>query len=305
MPFVPFAHGGVAYPLTADTTNSLLEDADPSLFHALAHVADAIEYYVGARLLAQAALESFNFPSAVAQRIHVDPVPLLADQLVFPTLAIVRKGEAFGYVGAGVDRDVSEWEVAYVLPPLSPKQRKALEPALRAVAVVIRKAFETWTPDGVERARAVSVRYGGYEPVQEVSSLYRAVFGTVQVSEIASSEAVADAYPLYDGEDAHIDHVDEVLGTHVDLVEFATGPRIVSVTPGTGTSAGGTTVTITGVNFGAGTTVLFGATPATGVSVLNDITLQCTTPAGTGAVAVKVTDAGGRSDTMTNGFTYT
>ncbi len=68
-------------------------------------------------------------------------------------------------------------------------------------------------------------------------------------------------------------------------------PTVSSVSPSSGSTAGGTAVTITGTNFVAGATVTFGATAATNVTVVNSTTITATTPAGSaGAVTVTVTD---------------
>ena len=53
-----------------------------------------------------------------------------------------------------------------------------------------------------------------------------------------------------------------------------------SVSPNSGTTAGGTAVTITGTNFAAGATVTFGSTAATNVVVVNSTPITATTPAG-------------------------
>jgi IPT/TIG domain-containing protein/FG-GAP repeat protein/VCBS repeat protein len=69
--------------------------------------------------------------------------------------------------------------------------------------------------------------------------------------------------------------------------------------PASGSSQGGTQVTIQGSGFLSGpagpSTVLFGAQPATGVSVVDDATLLCTAPAGTPLtqVAIQITNANG------------
>ena len=85
-------------------------------------------------------------------------------------------------------------------------------------------------------------------------------------------------------------------------------PTITNINPNTGSTAGGTNVTITGTNFvtGAGNTIVtFGGTAATGINVASATSLTCTTPAHTaGAVNVVVTTDGGTA-TSTNGFTYT
>ncbi|WP_416193271.1 IPT/TIG domain-containing protein [Nitrobacter sp. TKz-YC01] len=80
-------------------------------------------------------------------------------------------------------------------------------------------------------------------------------------------------------------------------------PTITSVTPNTGPTTGGTSVTITGTNFTGATSVTFGGAPATGVTVVNDTAITATTPAhAAGAVAVAVTTPGG---TVNSGsFTY-
>ena len=63
--------------------------------------------------------------------------------------------------------------------------------------------------------------------------------------------------------------------------------------PNSGSTAGGTAVTITGTNFAAGATVTFGGAAATNVVVVNSTTITATTPAGSaGAVTVTVTVSG-------------
>ena len=80
----------------------------------------------------------------------------------------------------------------------------------------------------------------------------------------------------------------------MQMVTFsdATGPAptVSSVCPNSGSTAGGTAVTITGTNFAAGATVTFGSAAATNVVVVNSTTITATTPAGSaGAVTVTVT----------------
>jgi hypothetical protein len=82
-------------------------------------------------------------------------------------------------------------------------------------------------------------------------------------------------------------------------------PTVSSVSPSSGTTAGGTAVTITGTNFASGATVMFGGTAATGVTVVNSTTITATTPAGSaGAVTVTVTNTNGLSGSLASGFTY-
>ena len=81
-------------------------------------------------------------------------------------------------------------------------------------------------------------------------------------------------------------------------------PDVTSCTPDSGSTAGGTAVTIAGANFTGATGVTFGGDAATSVSVVSDISITCVTPAhAAGAVDVVVTTSAG-SGTLTNGFTY-
>jgi len=83
-------------------------------------------------------------------------------------------------------------------------------------------------------------------------------------------------------------------------------PTVSSITPNTGTTAGGTAVTITGTGFLTGATAKVGGTAATGVTLVNSTTITATTPAhAAGAVGVVVTNTNAQSGTLTNGFTYT
>ena len=94
-------------------------------------------------------------------------------------------------------------------------------------------------------------------------------------------------------------------GTLSNGFNYIAPPAVTGVSPNNGPTAGGTPVTITGTNFGIGATVTFGTTAATNVVVVSGLQITATTPAGTaGAVTVKVTNSGGLSGSLTNGFIY-
>ena len=81
-------------------------------------------------------------------------------------------------------------------------------------------------------------------------------------------------------------------------------PTVAGVSPNTGSTTGGTKVTITGTNFAAGATVTFGAAAASNVVVVSGTQITATTPANAaGAVTVTVT-VSGQSGSLSNGFTY-
>ena len=81
-------------------------------------------------------------------------------------------------------------------------------------------------------------------------------------------------------------------------------PTASDLSPNNGLTTGGTGVTITGTNFAAGATVMFGSAAATNVVAVNSTMITATTPAGNvGAVTVTVT-VNSQSGSLSNGFTY-
>src|SRR5439155_23195192 len=84
---------------------------------------------------------------------------------------------------------------------------------------------------------------------------------------------------------------------------YTDSPTVRSVSPNSGSTAGGTAVTIRGTNFVAGATVTFGGTAATNVMVASSTSITATTPPGSaGAVTVTVTNASGQRGSLANGF---
>ena len=83
-------------------------------------------------------------------------------------------------------------------------------------------------------------------------------------------------------------------------------PTVSAISPTSGTTAGGTPVTITGTGFLAGATVSLGGTAATGVTVVNSTSITATTAAhAAGTVNVVVTNTDAQSGSLANGYTYT
>ena len=82
-------------------------------------------------------------------------------------------------------------------------------------------------------------------------------------------------------------------------------PTVGGVSPNSGSTLGGTSVTITGTNFTWVSAVKFDAVNATGYTVNSTTQITATTPAGAGTVHVTVTTAGGTSTTSSaDQFTY-
>src|SRR5262249_30730834 len=81
-------------------------------------------------------------------------------------------------------------------------------------------------------------------------------------------------------------------------------PTVVSVNPTSGSTAGGTTITISGAGFTSASTVKVGGNNATGVSFVDSSTLMANTPAGAqGAADVTVSTVNG-TGTLKLGFNY-
>ena len=83
-------------------------------------------------------------------------------------------------------------------------------------------------------------------------------------------------------------------------------PAVTAISPASGPSSGGTSVTITGTNLTGANAVSFGSKPASSFMVDSDTQITATAPAGTGTVDVTVTTPSGASSTVaTDKYTYT
>ena len=90
----------------------------------------------------------------------------------------------------------------------------------------------------------------------------------------------------------------------VDLTFVGNSPTLTAITAASGSTSGGTTVTLTGTALYTGTTVTFDGTPCASVTRINATTLTCITPAhAAGVVDVVVTNMD-RSATLAGAFTY-
>lgn len=81
-----------------------------------------------------------------------------------------------------------------------------------------------------------------------------------------------------------------------DRYTYDLPPAVTSLSPDTGTTAGGNTVTINGAHFLAGATVHFGSTPSSSVTFVSSTQLKAVAPGqSTGSVNLTVTTPGGTS----------
>ncbi|WP_330228880.1 IPT/TIG domain-containing protein [Nocardia sp. NBC_00508] len=79
---------------------------------------------------------------------------------------------------------------------------------------------------------------------------------------------------------------------------YVPAPALASVVPGSGPETGGNTVTLTGANLTGVTALDFDGTPAVSFTVVSDTEITAVAPAGTGAVNITVTTAGGISNSV-------
>jgi hypothetical protein len=84
----------------------------------------------------------------------------------------------------------------------------------------------------------------------------------------------------------------------------SSGVQVSGVSPGSGSTLGGTSVTISGSRFAAGATVTFGGAPATNVTFVSDTQLTAVTPQHASGLADVVVNAGGKTGTLTGGYTF-
>ena len=102
----------------------------------------------------------------------------------------------------------------------------------------------------------------------------------------------------------------QVVGFSVSGITGLPVPTVASISPTSGSTAGGTAVAITGTNFANGALALFGTAP-TGLSLVNCVvanstTLNCNTPGDNeGPKDLTVVNVDGQHASLTTAFTYT
>lgn len=107
-----------------------------------------------------------------------------------------------------------------------------------------------------------------------------------------------------------VDLLDDIIQSKVNTCIFPVPtapppPTLASVSPASGPTAGGKTVTLMGTNFQSGATVTFGGTAATSVVVASPTKITAVIPAkAAGKVAVVVTNPDTNAATLNPGFFY-
>ncbi|MFN6050100.1 MAG: beta strand repeat-containing protein, partial [Planctomycetia bacterium] len=118
----------------------------------------------------------------------------------------------------------------------------------------------------------------------------------------AGDATVSNAAPIF-GLDQR-GYLRSTTSPSIGAVEFngtiPPAPTVTSVSPSTGSGAGGTSITITGTDLAGATSVTIGGTAATNLVVNSPTSIMVTTPAHTaGAVSIEVTTVGGTNTANT------
>lgn len=105
--------------------------------------------------------------------------------------------------------------------------------------------------------------------------------------------------------DVVITNPDGQSGTVVGGFTYVASPVIVAVWPSSGSTAGGTAVTLHGIDLSPGAAIDVGGAPAANVAFINNTTMTFTTPAGSaGARDVTLTAGSGEAYTASGFFTF-
>ena len=119
---------------------------------------------------------------------------------------------------------------------------------------------------------------------------------TIQATTAARAAGPADVSVTVDGKSS-------TLASAFTYLALAP-PTLSSISPSSGSTVGGTTVTLTGTNFAAGATVTIGGVAATGVTVLSATSLRAVTGARAAGTADVVVSVGAQSAALVRGYTY-
>lgn len=173
-----FRHGGTTYPLPATVNNTLLQDADPALFYTLDYFTSVIGTMLGARFQKEIARTPAmtGVTSPIVTVVPYDPTPWLQEsQFRFPLLSVFRKKDKWTWKTIGVHEDAGEWEVDYILPPVTAGQMERMAPFLHSVGVILNDRIENvfdpsyrsgahvWELAGISEIKLDEASYGGWQ----------------------------------------------------------------------------------------------------------------------------------------------
>lgn len=338
--YTDFTVGAVQEPLSTTSSNTLLQDADPPVFHALSFWKWLIVNVAGPRLLLELTAAGVKdnkqqaIASVVAQAYPFLPTPQqLENQIQFPLLAIGRTRTLTGRFTAAWEHDRGLFTLVYALPPLDAAQSNRVLPLLHAIEQLIRQrttqSFDPgYTPPGGTLGESpwklcAVERIGFGDPYQDAvqSTEYGSLEGTggqyFPCIRMTGYMVERDMYTpsafKFEGADITADLVADDETTVPDFLSVSTqsAPTLTGISPATGAHAGGTSVTLTGTLFLQGgpqtMRVFFGNTPATSAVWVSATSVTCVSPAvsGAGTVDVTLVNRDGQLATLPSAFAYT
>lgn len=322
-----FQVAGVVEPLSTTSSNTLLFDADKTLYFALDFWSWVIGFFAGPRLLNDIVAPGMptQITSAVAQRYPNDPAPYLtSDQAKFPLLAMYRKDTKYEWRRVGWVDDHVTFDLLYILPPLNMGQAERVVPILTAIEKAIRyKTVQSFdpsytppggtagqTPWGLQFACVEQIGFDKGHRVtwQEAGNL---VFPTLHMEGFfRERDMYVGAEQKFAGGDitVNLEAPDTTVISPLMQISTQQAPTVASLSVTSGPIAGGTSVTITGTLFLAGPLgVYFGIYPAANVVWNSATSITCSAPAvaNPGAIGVTVLNRDGQAGSLANAFTFT
>lgn len=165
--------------------------------------------------------------------------------------------------------------------------------------------LESITPveGSIDGGQEVTITGSGFDPAAVVK------FGGVVATKVPDSNPLRVITPPHAAGrvDIEITNPDGTKGLLSGRYLYqGAAPTVTGVSPDSGSTAGGTVVTITGTNFVAGARVTFDSTPATNVQFASSSAIVATTPPRqlAGAVTVAVINPDHQTGNLSQGFTY-
>ena len=102
-----------------------------------------------------------------------------------------------------------------------------------------------------------------------------------------------------------VTNLDSQVGSVSSAYTYQAAPTVASVSPSSGSTTGGTLITVTGSGFYTGSVVKVNGLTCTGATVVSSSSITCTTPAGSaGAVTVSVTNLDTQQGSAASAYTY-
>ncbi len=246
-----------------------------------------------------------------------------------------------GKYAQDVVADDSSIQCLWVPPPVGQEDRALREPIRNGIKKSLKAAFQkgrhpAWVIPGddyydpatggsvlLKHARLASARLGQFRPHKliiegeshAVKSTFDCLFFTVETLELLAT-GTDDLQPLDHiegtvtlpariGREADPDGVPLDFLMPTQTVTYHLEHEFASIDTATGPAAGGTVVTLTGRQFVEDMVATFGGGVATYVTLIDESTLQVTTPAhAAGVVDIVLTAPSGVAKTLAAAFTY-